>query len=228
MGIFDCERLSETIYPGSGNISKNNNLAYMKNNVQFVNEMRRAMGFSTLYSIGGQVLTYSDYSLYSLLNTPVFKITKNREDIFLLNASVYNVNTKKYNKFLLLVNNDSFFKRIKVYKDSNASEIYTNSNTAESVLNATVTNHLNCSFNFIKTVHINEKNDLSELIKVENVDDKSISKYGLFNGAPIKISGYYNFNKICWLLLVNDDNKFKPITGESVIYDKGYKINYLY
>ena len=137
---------------------------------------------------------------------------------------------KKY-ELPLFVNEESFFRRICTYKDSQQKDFYTIDDGVEFVVCNAINNpETSNSFKLIYSEVADEMVLLNELIQTESVNSEgegTYSKYGFFNGNPIEIFGFYKYNKFTWLSLLGHETTFKPITSEYGQYHHDYKLQYL-
>ena len=207
MGMKDYEYYANTRIDAlspTGEVIKKTLLEQLKENKEFIKQYSEYLKINNRYG--------------NIINRPIFKYTKLREEIFFITTKIKDVSTNNTCNFVFAVNEKSFSKRFRVYKNNDHSNILgTRSSDVESVLKNVISdsNNYNIRLNilgFEKEAMETIYNNISPLEK--DILDKLYIK----NNNIIEIKAYYSYSKLLWLSL------FDSLTASTdLIYIGDYK-----
>lgn len=189
MGLHDYERLSSEIYPLKTTAGKERSfLEVMARNTNWLNS----------------VLPYvsKEDPIINLFNRQVFKATKLREELFFVQCKIYNEDDK-INDFTFVVNENTIYKRFRIYKEKNSDQFY---NKHELPLNKFIDLMLcyNCKIDL--RLFNNESESLKEIFENVNRSYEYYKEWKLKNGLLIEPVGIQHYNKRTWIYLLTEYN----------------------
>lgn len=163
----------------------------------------------------------SDNALTNLLNVPMLKATKLREDLHVITTYVYNPTTKKSNYFTFVVNDHSLYKRFKIYESKDSTIFYTKENYSPKEY---INKMMNPS-SFVKIKFYQSEWDDLELINSMG-GSNNYSKYGFNKSNICNIVGFQSFSKRMWIALLTPEFDDYALSTSKGYYTKEYADKY--
>ena len=231
MSMYDYEQLRDAIYPSSKKRFEEDTreeMSYLDTiaqNEAFMNQVYSALGSITKRTNdGGENLQFDISSLYSL-NGNVFKLTRNREDIYFIIANVIDMETGKRTPICFFVNDKMFWFRFKIYASEEKSKIFNMDDniTVDDAIHAAIKNKLPVS------LLLNSAFGEVDAINAEAANASSYYfKSGLCNKCPIEIVSSTVFSKYTWGKLLSKAGRYTEFDPDkdTYKYDKDLAARY--
>lgn len=157
----------------------------------------------------------NDYT--KLFNRSVFKISRLREDVYLFNTLITNFENNDINSFVFAVNSRTIFRRFRVYKKDEIQPYPIKDLAVRDFINLLLDSQNRITLHFWK----NEQ-ELIETNKTLTNFNFQYYKFGLFEGMPINITNYTNYNKRLLIGIINETNllQFNNPSSDSYFNDE--------
>ena len=231
MSMYDYEQLRDAIYPSSKKRFEEDTreeMSYLDTiaqNEPFMKQVYSALGSITKRTNdGGGTLQYDISSLYSM-NGNVFKVTRNREDIYFIIANVIDMESGKRTPICFFANDKTFWFRFKVYASEEKSKIFSMGDiTVDDVIHAAIKDRL--------PVFLLLRNNVFDETSAINSEDANASSFyfksGLHDKCPIEIVSSTVFSKYTWGKLLSKAGRFTEFDPEkgTYKYDKDFAERY--
>lgn len=219
MGLYDYEKMHSQEFPVKYNGAKVSQLEMMSLNKNWLNEVNPYVSSSD--------------PIVKLLNRPVFKATQLREEIYFITCRCYNAESK-FNDFTFIVNENTIFKRFRIYKDvSKSDEFFLR---GEVNLNEFLTLFNDKNYRKVFRFFGDEQTKFNEALESIDISIEKTYKhyldYGFTNGMIIEPLNIQHFNKRTWIYLLMTHNTLMNLNlnyktvGNDAYYDNEFAKKY--
>lgn len=188
MGLHDYEHLSSTIYPSKSSTGEERT---------FIDVITKNSNWRAEVC----PCVYKNDPFADILNRPVFKATKLREELFFIKCQIYNEDNE-INEFTFVVNEYSIYKRFRIYKDDSNMFFTKNEMDLTKYIQHLKLNDYRISIRLFN----NEREELDAILANIPNAYKYYENWKLKSGNVVKIVGIQHYNKRTWIYLLTENN----------------------